>query len=374
MNKKNYLTLKTRKQTAIAKGIVALANKLGNKGFLPPETETAEALGVSRPTLRNVIAELKKRNIIETINTMHRVIGTGHPQALALPGTVAIATTHLQNGTEQSGSGWNYRIDLAVLSQLQNLGYNSLVVDFESLQGLKKQASTGISGLILLPFRVRVDPTILRLAQKIPIVSIFSHFHIDCACHDHRLGAADLTQLLLNKGCRKILRLWSDCGDRSFAAPWIQERNTGIEEVLSSAGLPVVPPLQWTAPFPPFGPATTKEEFEHAVKTTAGYLLPIFKDNPEIDALICVSDLYASIAAAACRLCGRIPGKDILITGYDALGSGNPLLKYEPCRPAGTIDRNCNTIGTELAKLLDRRIKGALPPAPVTIKIAHTVY
>jgi DNA-binding LacI/PurR family transcriptional regulator len=78
------------------------------------------------------------------------------------------------------------------------------------------------------------------------------------------------------------------------------------------------------------------------------------------------SDREVFITAAACRLFGVEPGRDLVIVGYDNYWRRCMERQYEPYIPAATVDKHNEKMGGELVRLLLDRVADRLPPEPQT--------
>ena len=88
------------------------------------------------------------------------------------------------------------------------------------------------------------------------------------------------------------------------------------------------------------------------------------RQNGPIDAIMVASDPHANQVAAALRLFGKIPNKDIDIVGYDHTWAEEPSRIWEAVGPLATVDKRCDRICQELAALVLDRIDGRLPELP----------
>jgi len=68
--------------------------------------------------------------------------------------------------------------------------------------------------------------------------------------------------------------------------------------------------------------------------------------------------------AAACRLLGKTPNRDIDLVGYDNYWIDVAERSQESTAPLATIDKGNVGIGHALVELLTSRLAGTLPPEP----------
>jgi DNA-binding LacI/PurR family transcriptional regulator len=88
----------------------------------------------------------------------------------------------------------------------------------------------------------------------------------------------------------------------------------------------------------------------------AGYLVEYFVGPNPPDAVMAASDGPANIVAAALRLFGKVPGRDVLVTGYDNYWKG----LSDQAAPAATVDKRNGEIGRALVDLVLARAAGKL--------------
>ena len=176
---------------------------------------------------------------------------------------------------------------------------------------------------------------------------------------------------------------------------WYHQRIAGYERAMQEAGLQPLQPVS----IPPQQPLLTtqklslqaslrpdlvdlscedesredEEIFRHDVKSGAGHLFQSLHGDNSADALMMVTDRNVFLAAAICRLLGKEPGQDILITGYDNYFSDCEELALEPFYPSATIDKNNRLIGETMAQLLFERIEGVSPTEPQKRTVAPTL-
>jgi DNA-binding LacI/PurR family transcriptional regulator len=178
---------------------------------------------------------------------------------------------------------------------------------------------------------------------------------------DHETGSYELTKWLISQGRKRILRLWTT----HWTGPeekreWLHQRDLGYERAMQEAGLEPLKPLEI------FGQVhrgpDTSETFRQEARLLAGYLIEYLTMDQPIDAVMAVSDSSVPAIAAALKLHGREPNKDILIVGYDNMWQDMSANRWEPTQPAATVDKRNLELGSELMRLLQERIEGSLPP------------
>ncbi len=179
----------------------------------------------------------------------------------------------------------------------------------------------------------------------------------DRVLSDHEAGSYALTRYLIQKGCKRLLNVWTE----SETGYWFTRRRTGYERALREAHIEPLPDLI----VPPFiAPHGKREEFENSVRRLASFFIEPFSDSSPVDGLLMATDVDAIAAAAACRLFGKKPNHDVLIAGYDNFWQACGERQFEPCAPLVTIDKCDAATGQSLVQLLLDRVAARLPHEP----------
>jgi DNA-binding LacI/PurR family transcriptional regulator len=105
-------------------------------------------------------------------------------------------------------------------------------------------------------------------------------------------------------------------------------------------------------------------DWDHYARIEAGHLLAAFGPKLDVDAIMVTSDRDAFITAAAVRLFGKEPGRDVLIAGYDNTYTLCEEHASEPSMPTLTVDKRRELTGEMMIQLLTDRASGRLPDAP----------
>ena len=106
------------------------------------------------------------------------------------------------------------------------------------------------------------------------------------------------------------------------------------------------------------------ESFDRMVVTLAGHLVPHLLAAEPIDAVVAMIDSHVPAICAALKRCGREPGRNVSVVGYDANWPEASVRVRCPLPPAASIDKNNLGIGQAMAHLVEDRIAGRLPPEP----------
>jgi len=113
---------------------------------------------------------------------------------------------------------------------------------------------------------------------------------------------------------------------------------------------------------PVCGPAQSQAQFDMIVRQSVGFLVEALQGKDPVDALICATDRDAIYVAAAVKLLGLTPGRDVIVTGYDNYWSRCEETNFTTARPDITADKHNEVAGRSMLELLLRRIKAVSTP------------
>ena len=176
---------------------------------------------------------------------------------------------------------------------------------------------------------------------------------------DQRHGGGLLVHHLVECGFRRpaIVGLEYLKGDPL----WWQERVAGIREAIAGHGLQA----------PPFVELPVLEirgelaqRFARSVSMTEGFLRDLLASERKPDALMTSSDGEVQVVAAACRRLGSIPGRDLVITGYDDYWRRMPDQFLDPYRPFASVNCDGHAMGRAAVSVMLERRAGRFPAAP----------
>ncbi len=359
---------KTRVAAMLREQILAGTLRFGEA--LPSERTLSEQLGVGRTVVRQALAELDDEGLLERKGTRVRTVvfdrGDDHPTWLKK--SVAILTPRrLTGGPAPTRTRWLQYTTLRTIDHLRDRDIHAITlslgaIDDRDLQKLARSKPLGI----LIPELGIDQRALLQLADLfreagVPVVCYGGSpalANFDRVTSDHEGGTSQLVKALLAKGCRSILRFWP----RPWETYWFEARSRSYTRLLEQASLKVHPIIEF--PYTP-APLEDRAKFDYAVRQVAGFLIgPLRQYRP--NALLLSTDRDVPYAAAALRLHGIEPGRDIFLAGYDNYWPHCEEQALELTAPDFTVDKCNDKAGAEMVRLLFDRINQLLPPEPQT--------
>ena len=342
---------------------------------LPSERILASQLKVSRVTVKAAIDDLIQAGIINPADggRIRRVIGGPRNRVSQTNGvwakTIAVFTSFGDGGEPgHNESGWAEVMARGVTEGSLAIGRNALLVHRGQRADLSNQlAGQKLFGLIVTEMIDGFDELSRQLAPLrdagVPVVVYGGAPELaeyDRVVSDHARGSYELTRWLISQGRRRIVTIWeSHAVDRY----WVRDRRAGYESAMIEAGLKPLDAIVMP-PFPEID--FSRERFDHAVHTVAGYLVPVLSGSESADAFMTLSDRICFGVAAACRIFGKTPGSEVLVAGYDNYWTGSNEGTLEPSVPCATVDKCNREIGRALVALLLDRVQGNLASEPQT--------
>ncbi len=333
---------------------------------LPAERELAQNLGVTRNTVRRALEMLDAEGVLRSQNGRARIVQDTKARGGLLENAIAVVTTASdQPWVGHRQSGWSEYIAHGVLHAARQTGMHAVALQPQRLadRDIYRLIAERPCGVIFTDVKEWTDQA-LQWAQALqhaglPVV-LYGDQHdslYDRVNSDHESGAYQLARWLLEAGrCRPLL-VWPS----PPLGYWFARRRAGYERAVREAGLESLTPLTTTLLDVEF---IGRQEFEESVRHLSEALKPYFSGKTPVDALMASSDSDTFALAAACRLCGRKPGEDVLIVGYDNYWSDSTARQWESAVPAATIDKLNPRMGTALVELLLQRAHNQLPLAP----------
>ncbi len=281
---------------------------------------------------------------------MRRVVANAQPstgKSRTLQRTVALISTI--PALDRAVPGFDAALQLDVIRKLGEAGLNALIISPEAAdQSLIEDRPAGV----LLAYRVAESQAGRQLAHQCHSAGVATVIYgdgpgleeFDRVTHDHEAGAYELTRLLIQRGCRRVMRFWRFMENHH----WLAQRDAGYERAMREAGLPVLPAARCPA-LEAFG------DFRQRVRAFAGFLSEHVLGDEPVDGLMLATDLHALEAAEALELLGRTPNEDVKIVGYDNAWKhwlANEPGAAEATPPLATIDKQQEQIACGLIELL----------------------
>jgi DNA-binding LacI/PurR family transcriptional regulator len=339
---------------------------------LPVERTLAERLNVSRPTLRAAIKELKESGLIETEGQgrgRKMVVGKFTLPESFLSESVAVLTdSNLDPAKTPKSGGWESALQAVSVNAIAEAGLHAIVFHVQNLpvQHVVNLAKERLRGVIALRHVMSTSKGAALLAAfreaRIPVVLNGPESEgFDRVVSDHAHGEYELTKLLIERGCRRILRYWVVNEELEKRPGWLAMRDVGYTLAMTEAGLPVLPAIETIAPF-----EMTQDDrsFELMKRTAMGYLIEYVNGPQAIDGIVATTDSNVFPLAAALESLGRKPQKDVLIVGYDNNWQDCAWRKRSEYLPLATVEKNNHLIGKQLVQLLLDRGAHRLPDSP----------
>lgn len=308
---------------------------------LPSERDLATRLGCARTTIRRALAGLQTSG------------------ALRRSGRVRLAHATMEQRPLLVISGdidpdFSDRILSGVLLHGRRAGRHLLLAYLERLHpGLLAMPPAGVIRLDEQPHSGGDRLMASAAALGLPRVELGDRpgSTADAVVSDHAAGASILVDVLIARGCRRILQI----GHAGLALRgWQDQRRQGYVEAMLRHGLkPLTPAL--TAPL---SSATSASALRHAVTEMRAVLQRAWRGGA-CDAVMALNDHDAAIVVSA--LADMSGGESTLVTGYDARWPSVPGVVAHLRPPAFTIDPGYERIGEALTHTLLSRLEGRLP-------------
>jgi len=347
----------------IRRGEIALGTSL------PTEMDLSEQFGVSRPTVRAALALLEEEGVLGRDKSRARILMKAAVRS-PLANTVAMLAGSPEIPVYQKASGWWVNVQEGAVEAIRAARCHTLLLDIEGMDDgmvahLARQRPRGLIVLRSASLGGRGKALLANLqAAGLAIVvgdDDADLTHLDTVASDHAQGAYDLTKWLLTTGKRRILRTFPHHAQDGFSQMWVAQRQAGFLRAMAEAGLEALPLVRYRSSGREPG---TAEEAEILAHTVAGYLHGQFRQWPDIDTIMVPSDGLVYQTAAACRILGRKPGRDVTIVGYDNYWRDCRERQWESYTPPATVDKHNPEIGRALVETLLARTTNKLGEAP----------
>lgn len=187
-----------------------------------------------------------------------------------------------------------------------------------------------------------------NIRQGFPVINIMREIPFSSAptvLPDNRKGTLLATEHLLQQGISKIAFLG---GVESISD--YHERLSGYLDAMSNADKQVPEYYQVQA-------ATNRQGGRDALQK-------LFEQAPDIEAIVCFSDVIAYGAIEKLRQLGRVPGKDVKVIGFDDLADSRSM------SPAlSSVHISADEIGKTTCKLLSEVLSGEAPTGRTLVDV-----
>jgi len=340
---------------------------------LPSERSLSESLAVDRGTVRRALAMLEREGAL-------KVSGNGagaHSRAKSSSGwmehAVAVVTEDLTTMPSGHRTGWMGLITRGILDALAEAGWHGITLHPNRLsgpdiEGLLAHPPAGIITSDFVTAGFSPSHALNRFVELGVHVAVYGESpgcsRFDRVTSDHAGGGGQITKWLLERGRRRILQLTIEPG----TAYWFVGRRQGYLAALAEAGVEPMPSQVLPGPC-----LATEADFEDHVRRVAGYLVPHMMGPGAADAILAPTDIDVPALAAACRLFGKEPNRDVWLVGYDHLWPECDTRGFLDIPPLVTMDKNNLATGRALVELLFERMAGKLPPTPQCRVVAPTL-
>ncbi len=209
------------------------------------------------------------------------------------------------------------------------LGYSDRDKDRE-LQYLEMMQSNRVAGIILMATTLSDLKKVSLENCAVPLVITGQNFDsLPCVYHDDFNAVRELTELFIKKGCRKLAYIGVKEADKAVG----KARFEGAKEALRRAGLDADEMTRRIANF----------------NAESGYaaMLELLEERPDLDGVICATDIIAHGAMKALKERGRRIPEDVRIAGVG--NNWADLVSRPTLTTVQLYQRRC---GSEAARLL----------------------
>jgi DNA-binding LacI/PurR family transcriptional regulator len=352
-----------------------IENKELTEGQVLPSIQAlSQTLQVDWRTVNSALDMLTSDGVLRSNGGRLRIVSEKKvaPASTLMESAIVVITHEPESRLLQRGpeSGQIAEISRGVAHGITEAGSNMFVLhaDWLQTQGIQPLLNGGRPRGVVLADFVYSGEEPAQWAQAfreagIPVV-VFGDTqqlkHFDHVESDHYKGAHLLTQFLLQRGCKQILNVWSQ-SEQKEPVGWKIQRRAGYEQALRESGIEPLPTLCWSLRD---GWHLNRRSIEHEAHALAGYLFPYLNGASTIDAIMALNDAEFFLIAAACRILGKEPQRDIAIVGYDNAWTEPEWAAIDPAVPLATVDKHNRQLGHEMVQLLCERVAGELPSEP----------
>ncbi|HEY3332023.1 MAG TPA: LacI family DNA-binding transcriptional regulator [Capsulimonadaceae bacterium] len=344
---------------------------------LPSRAEMATRYGVSHITVQAALKDLAHLGYVEGRRGAGvYVIHGAHPQPRPqiASSTIVIIGVRQPYNRAPHKDGWAKNVAAGAFEATLQYGFNQTILHpdrlcQESMESLILNRPVGVVIPEGLPGpAVHYWASYLRNAG-VPCVVYGDSPDLatfDRVTSDWRHGGRSLAEWLIAQGRRNIIQ----ARPATVEGYWFGPLREGYVSAMLEAGLQPneVVRFEEAEAWDP-----TQDGFERRVRRASSCLPEYLSCSVPVDAIMTASDGHVPVFASACRLFGKVPGDDVLVTGYDDYWANLPELEYEPAPPAASVDKHNFEIGERMVKLLLDRTEGKLAASAERIVVLPTV-
>lgn len=195
------------------------------------------------------------------------------------------------------------QVTAGIASELNAKGYMLLLgnTDLEEQREIEYLAAmqrNHVAGMILMGGAYTPQLASALKSGRVPVVITGQRFpELPCVCNNDREATRELAQRMLTRGRRKLVYIGSSERDIAMGL----ERRLGVQDALSAAGMASEVPRV----------CCNKLTFEEGERCMAELLACC----PELDGVICVTDVVALGALSALKAAGRRVGEQVSLAG-----------------------------------------------------------
>ncbi len=347
--------------------------------LLPSEYDLVEQLQVSRTTVRVALKQLEREGLLQTARGRGRVIAGSRRANVGLMSQVFAVMTGLDGRPEDYRCrGYEKAVEAGMMDAIQGVHHHTLTLYLPSMTDdvIQRLAADRPKGILVdhaTGATERGKAILERLAAEGFAVVVHGDGpgldRYDRVVSDHESGSYQLARWLAQNGHKRILRVWSELTESAY---WIRARNAGYEHAMREAGLSQLPPMLMRnlTDRTNRGDMQDRELFGVRARQYAGFMAEHVLGPAPVDAVMAMTDADAYAVAAACRLLGREPNKDIAIVGYDNSWFEYMEGQWEKAHPLATIEKHNDEIGRKMVHVMMDRLEGRLPAGPQRVVVA----
>jgi DNA-binding LacI/PurR family transcriptional regulator len=338
---------------------------VGPAGILPPEKDLAELCGVSRTPLRAVLEELEEAGRIRKEGRRGWMLLTDGGLESPMSQAVVVVRDHSEYASEVGHL--RQGIEQVVLAAGRNAMVIQNIKRLDTPHALNWLLNNRPAGLIPSE-HITHSPSCREPLERLGAAGVSVVVQAACdylepfdqVIDDQEGGGYDLTRLLLERGCRRIRRLWAP----SPADYWNPLRYQGYLRAHAEAGV---------TPYPDQEPMGLPDNFNRThfdskanVTWMTGVLAQDFVHGDDApDAIMAPADSFCEIVGMALDILYRDrPERRPVVVGFDGGWEQIETDENRAYRPLATAVKNPTALGAEIAKTVLQRIGGTLGDAP----------